>query len=161
VWIALLAVCLAGIASHAKAQDVETQASEMMRNRVFDLGVIEVVENEDVRNKTVDRVTDDDMRLLDKNFLADALNTLPGVSLSQFGARNETLVNVRGFDIKHVPIFQDGIPIYVPYDGYPDLGRFTTFDLSEVVLSKGFTRCCTVPTPWAGPSTWYPGVPRM
>ncbi len=48
-------------------------------------------------------------------------------------------MNVRGFDIKHVPIFLDRIPIYVPYDGYPDLGRFSTFDLSEVILSKGFT----------------------
>jgi iron complex outermembrane receptor protein len=33
----------------------------------------------------------------------------------------------------------DGIPVYVPYDGYVDLDRFTTFDLAEVQVSKGFT----------------------
>ena len=55
-----------------------------------------------------------------------------------------------GLDIKHVPIFQDGIPIYVPYDGYPDLGRFTTFDLSKVVVSKGFTSVLYGPNTMGG-----------
>jgi iron complex outermembrane recepter protein len=31
----------------------------------------------------------------------------------------------------------DGIPIYVMYDGYSDLGRFTTFDVSQIEVSKG------------------------
>ncbi|GAB2546907.1 TonB-dependent receptor plug domain-containing protein [Spirosoma aerophilum] len=68
-----------------------------------------------------------------------ALNLLPGVTLSTVGARNESMVYVRGFDLRQVPVFIDGIPVYVPYDGYVDLGRFTTFDLAEVSVSKGFS----------------------
>ena len=34
------------------------------------------------------------------------------------------------------PVFLDGIPQYVPYDGYIDFGRFTTFDLAASY--KGF-----------------------
>lgn len=68
-----------------------------------------------------------------------ALNLLPGVTLSSVGARNETMVYVRGFDLRQVPVFIDGIPVYVPYDGYVDLGRFTTFDLAEVDVAKGFS----------------------
>ena len=68
-----------------------------------------------------------------------ALNLLPGVTLSSVGARNETMVYVRGFDLRQVPVFIDGIPVYVPYDGYVDLGRFTTFDLAEVNVAKGFS----------------------
>ncbi|GAB3806736.1 TonB-dependent receptor [Spirosoma humi] len=68
-----------------------------------------------------------------------ALNLLPGVTLSNVGARNESMVYVRGFDLRQVPVFIDGIPVYVPYDGYVDLGRFTTFDLAEVNVSKGFS----------------------
>ncbi len=114
-WFAVLAACLAGIGSQAAAQDLDTEVSEMMRNRVFDLGEIEVVENyEDGRNKTVDKMYVEQMRLLNRDFLADALNALPGVSPTQLGARNEMMLNVRGFDVKHVPIFQQGIPIYVP-----------------------------------------------
>jgi iron complex outermembrane receptor protein len=65
-----------------------------------------------------------------------ALVTLPGVSLSH-NTRNEDIVSVRGFDVRQVPLFVDGIPVYVPYDGYVDFGRFTTFDLAEIRVAKG------------------------
>jgi iron complex outermembrane recepter protein len=139
------------MALEGMAQEGPPAESDEVKNRVFDLGVVEVVENyQDQKNKTVDRVYDEEMRDLGKNFLADALNILPGVTVTQLGARNETMVNVRGFDVKHVPIFLDGIPIYVPYDGYPDLDRFSTFDLSEIVLSKGFTSVLYGPNTMGG-----------
>jgi len=70
--------------------------------------------------------------------LSNALNILPGVSLANVGPRNESVVYVRGFDLRQVPVFIDGVPVYVPYDGYVDMGRFTTFDLAEINVSKGF-----------------------
>ncbi|MFH0996110.1 MAG: TonB-dependent receptor plug domain-containing protein [Pseudomonadota bacterium] len=90
------------------------------------------------------------MRLFNRDNLADAVNLLPGVTLSETGARNEKMIYIRGFDIKHVPMFMDGIPIYVPYDGYPDLARFNTFDLSEVIVSKGFTSVLYGPNTMGG-----------
>jgi iron complex outermembrane receptor protein len=71
--------------------------------------------------------------------VSHALNTLPGITLANVGARNESVVYVRGFDLRQVPVFMDGIPVYVPYDGYVDMGRFTTFDLAEINVSKGFS----------------------
>lgn len=70
--------------------------------------------------------------------IAQALNLLPGVSVANVGPRNESVVYVRGFDLRQVPVFIDGVPVYVPYDGYVDMGRFTTFDLAQVNVSKGF-----------------------
>lgn len=70
--------------------------------------------------------------------LSQALNLLSGVSLAHVGPRNESVVYVRGFDLRQVPVFIDGVPVYVPYDGYVDMGRFTTFDLAQVNVSKGF-----------------------
>lgn len=67
-----------------------------------------------------------------------ALSLLPGVTLSGVGNRNESMVQVRGFDLRQVPVFLDGIPVYVPFDGYADLGRFTTFDLAQISVEKGF-----------------------
>ncbi len=29
------------------------------------------------------------------------------------------------------------LPLYVPYDGYVDFGRFTTFDLAEIQVASG------------------------
>ena len=119
---------------------------------VFTLGEIEVSASagEQTTNPTVDRIYADEMRQFDRKTIADAANLLPGVTSSMTGARNEQTLYVRGFDSKHVPLFLDGIPIYVVYDGYPDLGRFTTFDLSQVIVSKGFTSVLYGPNTMGG-----------
>jgi len=80
-----------------------------------------------------------DIKTYDRLALSEALALAPGVSFSRIGQRNETTVYVRGFDIRQVPVFIDGIPVYTPYDGYADLERFTTFDMAEVRVSKGFS----------------------
>ncbi|MDO8836649.1 MAG: TonB-dependent receptor [Vicinamibacterales bacterium] len=79
------------------------------------------------------------LRAHDKVGLAEALALAPGVSFSRIGNRNETSIYLRGFDVRQVPLFIDGIPVYTPYDGYADLGRFTTYDVAELRVSKGFS----------------------
>ncbi|MBP7527214.1 MAG: TonB-dependent receptor [Syntrophorhabdaceae bacterium] len=109
------------------------------KDDVFTLGEIEVKDRSEVsKNVTIEKIYEEDMRDFNRNNVAQAVNLLPGVTLTK-NSRNEQMVYVRGFDMRRVPIFLDGIPIYVPYDGYPDLGRFTTFDMSQITLSKGFT----------------------
>jgi iron complex outermembrane receptor protein len=109
------------------------------KDDVFTLGEIEVKDQSEVsKNVTIEKIYEEDMRDFNRNNVAQAVNLLPGVTLTK-NSRNEQMVYVRGFDMRRVPIFLDGIPIYVPYDGYPDLGRFTTFDMSQITLSKGFT----------------------
>jgi len=118
---------------------------------VFTLGEIEVTtKGEEVKNTTVEKVTEQEMRQFNRDTVSSALNLLPGMTLSTFGARNEQMIYSRGLDQKHVPIFLDGVPIYVPYDGYPDLSRFTTFSLSEIVVSKGFTSVLYGPNTMGG-----------
>lgn len=151
IMVIAVLVSIAGVRADVEAQESTVEESDVVRNRVFRLGEIEVVGKEEKsRNTTIEKVYDSEMRLFDRNDLADAVNLLPGVTLSEFGARNEKMIYVRGFDIKHVPIFLDGIPIYVPYDGYPDLSRFNTFDLSEVIVSKGFTSVLYGPNTMGG-----------
>ncbi|MFV0439577.1 MAG: TonB-dependent receptor plug domain-containing protein [Desulfopila sp.] len=118
---------------------------------VFTLGQIEVTGKADIqKNVTVETISSEEMREFDRNTLGDAATLLPGVTSSMSGARNEQTLYIRGLDIKHVPIYLDGIPIYVPYDGYPDLSRFSTFDLSEVVVSKGFSSVLYGPNTMGG-----------
>lgn len=117
----------------------------------FSLGEIEVIEQADgTPNVSVEQVTAETMRTFNTDRLPDALNLLPGVTLNKVGARNEMMVEVRGLDTKHVPIYLDGIPIYVPYDGYPDLNRFTTYDLANVTVSKGFSSVLYGPNTMGG-----------
>lgn len=72
-----------------------------------------------------------------KTNVVDAVNLLPGVSITQMGARNEGSILVRGFNSLRTPVFYDGIPIYTPYDGNFDLSRFTTFDINSISVEKG------------------------
>lgn len=92
----------------------------------------------------------EEMRLHDRETVGTALDLLPGVNISKVGARNEQMAYVRGFDLRQVPVFVDGIPVYVPYDGYVDLGRFNTFDLSRIEVSKGFSSLAYGPNTLGG-----------
>ncbi len=104
---------------------------------VFKLGEVVVSEESEPSQGNVDRVYEEDLRKFNRDDLAEALDLMPGVTVARTGARNERTVFVRGFDVKHVPLFMDGIPIYVMYDGYSDYGRFTTFDIAQIAVSKG------------------------
>lgn len=87
---------------------------------------------------------------LDKRNVAEALSIVPGVILQKSGGRNELQVRVRGFDNRQVPVFYDGVPIYIPYDGNLDLGRFLTSNLASLEVSKGYTSLLQGPNQMGG-----------
>jgi iron complex outermembrane receptor protein len=94
---------------------------------------------QDTERDNTQRINIDTIRVHDKETVGAALNLSSGVSLSKVGARNEEMIYVRGFDLRQVPVFLDGIPVYVPYDGYVDLGRFNTFGIAHIDVAKGFS----------------------
>ena len=81
----------------------------------------------------------EEIRQHDRNTVGEAVDLLPGVNLGKQGRRNEQMIYLRGFNLRQVPVFVDGIPIYVPFDGYVDFARFSTYDLSRIEVSKGFS----------------------
>lgn len=111
------------------------------RDDVFELGVVEVVGStiDDDAPAKPETLTADDLRRNARRDVAEALAQLPGVVVQNIGARSERLVYVRGFNSRQVPVFIDGIPVYVPYDGNVDLGRLGVDDLSQIVVTKGLT----------------------
>ncbi|MVT12410.1 TonB-dependent receptor plug domain-containing protein [Chitinophaga tropicalis] len=124
---------LSAIISHtAMAQ----QAKDSIRPGIFTLGEVVITDQGKQPGTTISATRLQDFA---KNDVSKALNLLPGINLSAVGARNEAMIYLRGFDLRQVPLLIDGIPVYVPYDGYVDLARFTTFDLAEVNVSKGYT----------------------
>ncbi|PSJ64170.1 TonB-dependent receptor [Mesorhizobium soli] len=84
-------------------------------------------------------VTADDVRKTNRDTLDDALSIVPGVSTANAGgSRNERLIYVRGYDRFQVPLYIDGIRVYLPADNRLDYGRFLTPDLSEIQVQKGY-----------------------
>ncbi len=84
-------------------------------------------------------VTSEEMRKANRDTLDDALRIVPGVEVGNTGgSRNERMVYVRGFDRWQVPLYIDGVRIYLPADNRIDYGRFLTSDLAEVQVQKGY-----------------------
>jgi iron complex outermembrane recepter protein len=125
--------------------------SQTKKNQVFTLGEVEVVGKEDeTKNTTIERIYNDQMRLFDANNVATAANLEPGVTLSTSGQRNEQYINIRGFGPRDIGIFLDGVPIGDTYFGYPPLAEFTTYGISEMTISKGFTSVLYGPNTMGG-----------
>ena len=119
------------LAFTATAQTTDTVS------RIFRLGEITIKGSKDsLQSNKLSSGTISRYNRLD---VSRALNLMPGVTLSAVGPRNESAINIHGFDLRQVPIYLDGMPLYVPYDGYVDLARYTTFNLSEIQVAKGYS----------------------
>ncbi len=127
-------------------------SGQIAEPRPFELGTIIVSAEAD--EKAADAIADTinaaTIRQLERTDLAEALRLSPGVTMNNTGPRNEAGVYVRGFDLRQVPLFIDGVPVYVPYDGYVDLRRFTTADVAEIRVSKGFSSALYGPNTLGG-----------
>ena len=117
-------------------------------NRPFHLGLTEVNVSANVSplapspiSPVVSSIDETEMANQNATRVSQALTYLPGVEIQHLAMnRNEAGIMVRGFSTRgQVPLYLDGIPIYVPYDGYVDLNRFLTGNLAEVQVAKGYT----------------------
>lgn len=112
-------------------------------NSSFNLGRVEVTVSaaSSVPSPVSGSIDQEEIRNLDLTNAAKALDYLPGVSIQHLSAnRNEAGIMVRGFSTRgQVPLYLDGIPISVPYDGYVDFNPFLTKDIAEVEVAKGYS----------------------
>lgn len=84
-------------------------------------------------------ITNEAMWTFNKQSLDKAVSIMPGVSMHNAGgSRNERDIFVRGFDRLRVPLYMDGVRIYLPYDNRLDFNRFLTPDLAEIQVQKGY-----------------------
>lgn len=118
-------------------------AAPVIASDIFHMGTINVVgDRQNIGEIDPEQassvVTRKEMDAYNRETVGDAVNLLAGIHTST-NSRNEQTVYIRGFDPRQVPLFIDGIPVYVPYDGYVDFGRFDTVDLSAIQVAKGFS----------------------
>lgn len=130
----------------------EEKADSVSGEKIFRLGVVEVVALRSGRAGALGQSSLTGTEIVQRQRLdvSHALDLSPGVTLTNVGGRNESMVYVRGFDLRQVPVYLDGIPVYIPYDGYIDLSRFTTFDLGRIDVSKGFSSMLQGPNALGG-----------
>lgn len=114
---------------------VRSQADTTQTILNLELGEVQIT----ARRKSIgtNEINLAEIKQFSRSNAADALQLVPGLSYSNSGPRNESLVSVRGFDLRQVPVYVDGIPVYVTYDGYVDLGNFLVHDLAKISVSRG------------------------
>jgi len=117
----------------AMGEEVKGQKDSL---RVYELGTVNIEAPSEKRDSS-GILSINEIQKMNRLTVSESINMLSGVVQSSIGPRNESLVFIRGFDLRQVPSFIDGIPVYVPFDGYADLNRFTVFDLSQIQVSKG------------------------
>ncbi|MDD2389642.1 MAG: TonB-dependent receptor [Desulfobacterales bacterium] len=119
--------------------------------KTFDIGEV-VVEGKGetiTQVSTVETIGQERINLINAKNISDALDSLPGVNVS-VGAKNERNINIRGFNERYIPTFLDGIPIYIPNDGYVDTGNLPTGNLSKITLTKGISSVLYGPNTMGG-----------
>src|SRR5690606_28635599 len=106
---------------------------------VTELGTVEVIGQRvpAALPLTTDTIGSETLATLHRDDLAQALELVPGLASQMVGQRRERLLTLRGFNSRQVPLFIDGVPVYVPYDGNVDLARFGVDYVSEIRVSKG------------------------
>lgn len=107
---------------------------------VYDLGRIEVSATESVDyNATATTITQEDMQGSLSMGMAQALRFTPGVFYTPGYQGGRGSVRIRGYSKDMIGIYIDGIPVHDIYDKNTDLDQFSTFGLSEISVSKGYT----------------------
>lgn len=140
----MLTACVALRAEPPKTDSVEPQAKktdkEKAKKGAFKLGevTVAVTGQLEVLEQVHTRVDAETIQAFNTDNVATALTLLPGLSMS-LNSKAETVIFLRGHDSRRVPVYLDGIPCYVPYEGQMDFGRFSTFDLAEIQVAKGFS----------------------
>lgn len=115
----------------------------------FDLGltVVNVTDSASVLSPVFDTLERAEIQAHDTLTVNQAITYLPGVAVDHKSPRNQTGISIGGFDSRQIPLFLDGIPAYVPFDGYVDLTRYLTADIAEIQVAKLYS------SPLLGPNT--------
>jgi iron complex outermembrane recepter protein len=127
------------LTSTADAENTNVKNTTDSLGGVFEIGRVIVKGNKSSTGKLSNLITSKEIKKYSINDVPHAIDRLPGVAVTVSGGRNETGLSVRGFDLRQVPLYVDGIPVYVPYDGYVDIERFTTSDIAEIRVDKGYS----------------------
>ena len=109
--------------------------------RPFELGVTEITVTSELSplSPVADSIDNSGIESRHATNAVEALQYLPGIALDFKPSRNQSGILIRGFDTRQVGLYWDGIPIYVPYDGYADIGRFLTSNVAEIQVAKGYS----------------------
>lgn len=117
---------------------VLVSSSLLMAEETFTLGEISIT---DKQNTVLDvkQISNNELTKLPQKDVAKVLDTQAGITIEPKGGRAESSLMIRGLEASRIAVFEDGIPIFVPYDGNFDYSRYLSTDLASINIAKGFS----------------------
>jgi iron complex outermembrane receptor protein len=109
--------------------------------RPFELGIMEVSVTAELSplSPRTDSIDHHEIRTLYAPTVTESIQYIPGVTIDHKTARGQSGIMIRGFDSRQIGLYLDGVPIYVPYDGFVDISRFLTSDIGGIEVAKGYS----------------------
>lgn len=99
---------------------------------------IDVGVRADTLGTSVSIITGDEIKASQARNGADALRSLPGVSVSQQGGvGNVAVVRIRGAESNHTLVLIDGVEVNSGIDGFFDFANLATDDISRIEVLRG------------------------
>jgi iron complex outermembrane receptor protein len=121
----------------------ETVQLMLKRNpgRPFEIGALEISVTAETSplSPVVAGISHSEINNLHTVDIAQSIPYLPGIGVDHNSSSGRSGIMIRGFDTRQVGFYLDGIPLYVPYDGFVDISRFLTSDISEIEVAKGYS----------------------
>lgn len=114
---------------------------EQDTGRAFELGPMEITVTAETSplSPIISSLGRFEIRNFNTTDVAQSLPFLPGIGVDHNSASGRMGIMLRGFDSRQVGLYMDGMPTYIPYDGFADISRFLTGDLSEIDVAKGYS----------------------
>jgi outer membrane receptor protein involved in Fe transport len=82
-------------------------------------------------------LTSEDIEALAARNVGEALQFLPGVTVTRGARRNRIRVSIRGFDPRYVRVYMDGIPVNPATDEPVDLSTLPVENIERIEVIKG------------------------
>lgn len=131
----IITASAAGLAGAAGAQEWTDAPLEL--DPIIVSGGLTPVPAEEF-GRAVSVVTAEDLARSQVAFVADALRTLPGVSVSRTGATGGvTTVRIRGAESNHTVVLIDGVDVSAPENGEFDFGGLLAADIARIEVLRG------------------------
>ena len=111
---------------------------EKTGSEVFELGEVVVTAKQETVSlaTTVTEVTEEDIKAMGAQTVADALDQIPGVDV-RTGGKGQSFVHIRGFEQEDVKVLIDGVPAHETYFGSLDLSLIPVDSIAKITVTKG------------------------
>ncbi|MBD3413700.1 MAG: TonB-dependent receptor [Candidatus Aminicenantes bacterium] len=120
----------------AQSNEEQKQKQELKQEKITEQIVVTAKAPKELPLSKVTTIESAKIEKAESKDLSDIINYTTGVYVTE-GNKNESRVQIRGFESKRITLLYDGIPVYEPYFNSFDLKSFSSEEIESVKVVRG------------------------